>query len=311
MVSSTRGAAALVLLATAFAAPANAQGSAGGESLGTVQIFTNDWFGMPFGDRFDRWRTGSYQVSHFRGEAWNGTLPSDPFALVEYRFRGEIIAPDNLAAPAAGDRLYAPVLYFGATTHFELRGIEVALGADLVLTGDQTGLMGLHDGIHRTFGGSSVDLANFMIEDGIYFNGIVEGARSLEWGAANVRPFLEVQAGFESLVRAGVDLRFGNFDDEALLIRDPITGQRLIGVPGDNGGGWTFSAGGDVAFVGDSVLLPTSGPAIEDTRYRVRGGVNFAFGPSNFFYGVTYLSEEFVGQSEGQLVGSMSLMLRF
>lgn len=282
------------------------------QRLGITQIFTNDWFGMPIGDRFDRWRTGSYQVSGFWGrDGWNGNLPSDPLALMEYRFRGEIIAPDNLAAPAAGDRRYAPALYLGATTHFDYRGLEVAAGADLVLTGDNSGLMGFHDGVHRMFGGSDVNLSNFMIDDGIYLNATVEGARTLEWGAASVRPFVEAQAGVETLVRAGADIRLGNFDDEALLIRDATTGQRVVGVPGDNGGGWSFSAGADIAYVNNSVLLPSTGPDAEDMRFRLRGGVNHAFGPSNFFYGITYLSEEFVGQDEGQLVGSLSLMLRF
>ncbi|WP_224813826.1 lipid A-modifier LpxR family protein [Hasllibacter sp. MH4015] len=302
---------ALALVATALGAPAFAQDSAAFERQGFTQVFTNDWFGMPIGDRFDRWRTGAYQVSGFFGQDWDGALPSDPFALVELRFRGEIIAPDNLAAPAPGDRRYAPALYFGASTHFDYRGLEVAAGADLVMTGDQTGLMDLHDGIHRTFGGSDVDLSNFMIDDGYYLNGTVEGGRTFALGNTAVRPFAEVQAGVETLARVGVDLRFGNFDPEALLIRDPITGQRILALPGDGGGGFSFSAGADVGYVWDSVLLPSNGPEHEDMRYRLRGGVNYGIGPADFFYGVTYLSEEFVGQEEGQLVGSLSLVLRF
>lgn len=311
MTFSKRGALALSLLAFAIGAPATAQDS-GLTRLGITQVFTNDWFGMPVGDRFDRWRTGGYQVSGFWGrDEWDGSLPYEPFALIEFRFRGEIIAPDNLAAPAAGDRRYAPALYFGAATHFDYRGLEVSAGADLVLTGDQTGLMDLHDGIHRTFGGSDVDLSNFMIENGTYLNATVEGARTLDWGSTAVRPFVEAQVGVETLVRAGADLRFGNFDSGALLIRDPITGQRVVGIPGDSASGWSFSLGADVAYVDSSVLLPDNGPAPETTRYRVRGGVNHAYGPADVFYGVTYLSEEFEGQEEGQLVGSLSLMLRF
>jgi hypothetical protein len=279
--------------------------------LGTVRIFTNDWFGMPVGDRYDRWRTGALQTSAFFGQPWDGSLPSQPGALMEYRIRGEIIAPDNLAVPAPGDRLYAPALYFGAATHFESRGFEFSLGADLALTGDQTHLMDLHDAIHRTFGGSDVDLSAHMIENGIHLNVSAEAGRSFALGGAEVRPFADMQAGVETLVRAGVDLRFGSFDNTALMVRDAITGQRVLGLPGDHGGGWSFSAGADVAYVADSVLLPAGGPEAEDTRFRARGGVNYAFGPSNFFYGVTYLSEEFVGQPEGQLVGTMALMLRF
>ncbi|ABD53869.1 lipid A deacylase LpxR family protein [Jannaschia sp. CCS1] len=315
MTFSNRGAVALSILAASFVAPVHAQDGVLNdppERLGVTQIFTNDWYGMPFGDRFDRWRTGGYQVSGFWGrDGWDDSLPSTPFALMEYRFRGEIIAPDNLSSPAPGDRRYAPALYFGAATHFDYRGIEVSAGADLVFTGDQTGLMGLHDSIHQTFGDSPVDLSDFMIEDGIYLNATVETARSYAVGSASVRPFVEAQAGVETLVRAGADLRFGNYDPGSLLIREATTGQRIVGIPGDSVGGWSFSLGADVAYVSDSVLLPENGPAPEDTRYRLRGGVGHGYGPADLFYGVTYLSEEFEGQNEGQLVGTLSLMLRF
>lgn len=311
MAFSTRGALALSLFATLWGGAAQAQDS-DFTRLGVTQIFNNDWFGMPIGDRFDRWRTGSYQVSGFWGrDEWDGALPYQPFALVEFRFRGEIIAPDNLSAPAAGDRRYAPSLTFGASTHFDYRGVEVSAGANLVLTGDQTGLMNLHDGIHQTFGGSDVDLSNFMIEDGTYLNVTVEAARTYEVGSTSMRPFVEAQAGVETLVRAGADIRFGNYDPGAFLIRDVTTGQRIVALPGDSVGGWNFALGADVAYVDSSVFLPSNGPAPEDMRYRLRGGVGHAFGPADFFYGVTYLSEEFEGQYEGQLVGTLSLMLQF
>lgn len=311
MTFAKRGALALSLLLSPLATTAMAQ-DAGLQRLGITQIFDNDWFGMPIGDRYDRWRTGAYQVSGFWGrDEWDGALPYAPFELIEFRFRGEITAPDNLAAPAAGDRRYAPVLSFGAATHFDFRGLEVSAGADLVLTGDQTGLMNLHDGIHRTFGGSDVDLSNFMIEDGTYLHATLEGGRSYQLGSASVRPFAEVQVGVETLARVGADVRLGNYDPEALLIRDSTTGQRIVGIPGDSVSGWAFSLGGDVAYVNSSVLLPSTGPAPEDMRFRLRGGVGNAFGPADFFYGITYLSEEFEGQDEGQLVGTMSLMLRF
>ncbi len=310
MAFTPRGALALSLLAASLGGQANAQASSSYELLGITQIFDNDWFGMPIGDRFDRWRTGSYQSSAFIGRGWDGELPSDPFALLELRFRAEIIAPDNLAAPAAGDRLYAPSLTFGASTHFEFRGLEVGAGADLVLVGDQTGLMDIHNSIHQTFGGSEVNLSGFMVEDGTYLNATIEGARTIEWGASQVRPFIEAQAGVETLARVGVDARFGDYDEAAFLIRDPITGQRVQGIPGD-GGGWSFSAGADLAFVGDSVLLPSEGPDAESLRFRLRGGVNYDFGVAHLLYGVTYLSEEFEGQDQGQLVGSIALTLPF
>jgi hypothetical protein len=278
---------------------------------GVSQIFSNDWYGMPVGDRFDRWRTGSFQVSAFWGEDWNGTLPARPFELVELRARAEIIAPDNLAVPAADDRLYAPALYFGASTHFSQRNFDFTLGADIAVLGDQTGLMGVHDSIHRAFGGTRVDFSDFIIEDGIYLTGTAEAARRVDLGTAELRPFVEAQAGVETLVRAGADLRFGRYDPEAMMIRDVVTGQRVVGLPGGTIAGWSFAAGADVAYVHDSVLLPAEGPDAEDVRLRLRGAAHYGFGPADLSYGVTYLSEEFVTQFEGQLVGTISLMLRF
>lgn len=311
MTHRTRGALALSLVAALTGGQATAQDS-GIQYLGATQIFSNDWFGMPIGDRFDRWRTGAYRFSAFLGrDDWDGALPSDPFALLELRFAGEIIAPDNLAVPAAGDRLYAPSLSVGASTHFEFRGLEVAAGADLVITGDQTGLMGLHDSIHQAVSGTPVDLSNFMIDDGIYLNATVEGARSFDVGQAALRPFVQAQVGVETLVRVGADIRLGNYDADALLIRDTVTGQRVIGVPGDGGGGFSFTAGGDLGYVANSVFLPSDGPDAEEIRYRLRGGVNYGVGLADIFYGITYMSEEFEGQDEGQLVGTLSLMLRF
>ncbi len=301
---------ALAACAALLAQPVAAQDSAY-TYQGVTQIFSNDWYGMPIGDRFDRWRTGSYQLSAFWGQDWDGDLPDRPFALIETRVRAEIIAPDNLAVPAADDRLYAPALYFGASTHFERSAFEFSLGADIAILGDQTGLMGLHDSIHQAFGGTPVDLSSFMIEDGVYFNATAEVGRSFDLGTSDLRPFVEAQAGVETLVRAGADIRLGNYDSEAFLVRDVVTGQRVVALPGDSVSGWSFSAGADVAYVHESALLPAQGPDLEETRLRARGAVHYGFGPADLSYGITYLSEEFVSQPEGQLVGTLSLMLRF
>ena len=66
--------------------------------------------------------------------------------------------------------------------------------------------------------------------------------RPVDLGWAEVRPFVEGRAGDESLLRAGVDLRFGQRERGALWLRDEITGQRYVGVSGSGGG----AAGGIV-----------------------------------------------------------------
>jgi hypothetical protein len=273
-----------------------------------ARVFTND----TIADRQDRWRTGGYGVSAFRGHSWSGALPVQPFEIMEYRFRGEVMAPDNLARPAAGDRLYAGSLWFGAHTHLDWRGLEVTAGADLVVTGEQTGIRRLQSQVHDWFSMPRMNVANHQVDNGAYLHGTMELARSMALGWGEIRPFLEVQAGVETLARAGVDLTFGAMGQGGLRARDPITGQRIAGIAGLNDGGWSVLLGGDLAQVEHSIFLPSSrGYTVEPTRHRLRAGVNYGFGTSNLFYGVTYMSEEFTAQPEGQLVGSLSLVLEF
>lgn len=285
----------------------------GPQYLGTVRIFSNDWYGDIIGDRFDRWRTGAVQVSLLRGEAWENALPSEIGALIEYRFRAEIIAPDNLAAPAPGDRLYAPFLSVGASTHFGWRGFDVSAGADVVITGQQTGLMPLHSGIHQLFGQDGVDLSDHDIDNGIYLHAIGEISRELDLSFGRLRPFLELQLGAETLARAGVDLTIGDLGLDGFQVRDPVTGHRIAGINAPEvNGQWSFLLGADIAWVESSVFLPRDeGPAPTRDRFRLRGGVDYGVGDSNFFYGISYLSEEFEGQPEGQVVGVIAVDIRF
>jgi len=284
------------------------------ETLGVVSVFGNDWYGIPFGDRFDRWRSGHLRVSLLRGYDWDGDLPSRPFDLVEYRLRGEIIAPDNLSVPAAGDRLYAPSWWLGATTHFGAPNFDIAAGADLVIVGDRTGLEGIHSTIHEIFGNNPINLSDGdKVEDGIFLDAHAEIARGIDLSFGEARPFVEVRAGVETLARVGVDFTIGTLGQDGFRLRDQVSGQRVAAINGDNTvGGWSFLFGADTAYVASSVYLPDNrGPDLEELRHRVRAGANFGVGNSNFFYGVTYLSQEFEGQPEGQVVGTLSLDLRF
>lgn len=280
----------------------------GRQTLGMARLFTND----TIADRQDRWRTGGYGVSAFRGESWSGALPVQPFALMEYRFRGEVMAPDNLANPAPGDRLYAGSFWVGAHTHLDWHGFAVTAGADLLITGEQTGIRRLQSEIHDWFSMPSMDVEGHQVDNGFHLHGTMEVAKPvvLAWG--ELRPFVELQAGAETMARAGVDLTFGALGQGGLRARDPVTGQRIAGIAGANDGGWSMLFGADVAHVGRSIFLPESrGYTVEPTRHRLRAGVNYGFGASNLFYGITYMSEEFTAQPEGQLVGSLSLVLKF
>jgi hypothetical protein len=289
----------------------------GAQTLGIAAFFTNDGIGdglgrWPSKDKNDRWRSAGVGVSVFRGDGWSGALPTQPFDIVEYRFRAEVLAPDNLVNPPASDRLYAGSWYIGAHTHLDWRGYELTAGADLVVTGEQSGIRRFHRSIYKALSMSQVNVADHQIDDGIYFHGTVELANPVVLDGGELRPFIEVQGGVETLVRAGFDLTVGGLGQGGLRAREPVTGQRIAAISGHGDDGWSFLFGADLAYVERSIFLPDNrGYNLENARHRIRAGVNYGFGSSNLFYGLTYMSKEFAAQSEGQLVGGLSVMRRF
>ena len=278
------------------------------ETLGRARLFTNDLIG----DGEDRWRSGAYSVSVLRGSGWDGGLPMRMGEIMEYRFRGETITPANINRPAAGDRLYAGVLSVGAHTYFTWQGLEAALGADVMVLGEQSGVRHMQEAVHDVFSLVSPNVQNFQVENGVYLHGTFELGQEIDLGGARIRPFVEVQAGVETLARIGFDLTIGDYGLDGLRVRDSMTGQRITAIDGGIDQGFSFLLGGDMAYVDSSRYLPSDrGYEVEEARYRLRAGVNYAFGSSNIFYGLTHLSEEFVGQPEGQTIGSVSFGFQF
>ncbi len=278
------------------------------ETLGWGRLFTNDYIG----DNDDRWRTGSYAVSKVTGYGWDGALPETFGEIIEFRFRSEIIAPENIVTAAPGDRRYAGILSFGAHTHFQRQGTEISAGLDLVITGEQTGMGDLQTEIHRILGASKPGVLDDQISNGFHFTGLVEAARTYRISdTVTARPFVELQAGVETLVRVGGDLLIGRLGQDELYVRDVTTGHRYRINRGQHTG---FSAviGGDIAYVEYSDYLPESdGYVLTDTRSRVRAGVHWQGEKSAIFYGLTWLSEEFEAQPESQIVGSIRLDIKF
>lgn len=293
------------LILSSLAPPAAAEPRV---TLGWGRMFTNDGIG----DGEDRWRTGAYTISRVRGPSWSGALPPTFGEILEFRLRAEIIAPDNLLAHRPGDRRYAGLLTLGMHTHFALGGFDTSLGAEVAVTGPQSGIGELQSGLHRLLGLDRPRVLGNQIPNGFHPTLVAELGRDLPLGPGRLRPFLEVQAGLETFVRAGADLSFGRYGEGALMLREATTGQRYRAVPGDFAQGLSFSLGGDMARVFDSQLLPEGGPAAEEERSRLRAGLAWqnARGASAF-YGLTWLSEEFVGQAEGQLVGSLNFNFEF
>lgn len=281
------------------------------QRLGYGRIFNNDFIG----DGHDRWRTGNIASSRVWGPAWQGELPQEFGQVLEFRFNGEIIAPESLSNPAPGDRLYVGALSFGLHTHFRRAGIDYAVGADLVVTGSQTGLDDFHDFLHDALGGRDFapQVRNTQVSNAIRPSAVLEAGRELALAeGVSLRPFAEARLGVEDLIRVGADIAIGGVGQGELLVRDPVTGQRYrtIHAPRE---GYTLVLGGDVAYVEDSDYLPArSGLALSEDRTRLRLGLHRqSRNGTALYYGLTWLSEEFETQRDGQLIGSLRLRLRF
>ncbi len=295
-----------LLLLLLLAAPAR------GEEMRLLdwgRIFSND----ALGDGQDRWRTGSNAVSLVWGRGWDGRPPDRPGQVLEVRLGTEIVAPANLAAPAPGDRRYAGVIGLGLGTVYAAGGFDVALGAELALIGPQTRLDRLQAAFHDAVGlpdpGPAVALG---LPDATRAGVTVELGRPVALtDRVTIRPFLQGQTGLETLIRAGGDVVIGPAWDGALMLRDPVTGQRYAGVAG-NGQGFSVTLGGDVAHVGASALLPDGGAAVlRPDRERLRLGLAWQGPKLAASTGVTWLSPEFARQGDGQVLGSLSFDFRF
>lgn len=281
------------------------------EALGNGRLFSNDFFG----DNEDRWRTGSFAYSNVRGPQWQGRAPVRPGALLEYRLRTEIIAPEELDGPQSADRAYVGALSAGVHTHFTRGSADVALGLDIVAVGPQTGMAGLQDSFHDLVGAPNLagSVKADQIENAFYPTALGEVGFPIAVGeTATIRPFVEAQYGVENYVRVGADVMIGDILKNDLWLRDSSTGQLYTGVQtGGAGAGFVFGA--DYALVDESEYFPASfGTQAEDDRFRARAGIHWrSEGSISYFYGMTYLSEEYVGQDGGQFVGSLKLDFNF
>lgn len=278
--------------------------------LGYGRLTTNDILG----DGRDRWRSGSVTTSRVWGYGWSGAAPKRFGELFELRIQGQVISPASLNNPAAGDRPYAGSLSFGLHSHQQFRGWDMALGMDLVFTGAQTGLDGLHKSLHDMIGRPepTAGVLGAQIGNGVHPTFVGEFGRAFKLnGSTALRPFVEARAGDETLLRAGVDLQFGMVGFGELLVRESITGQRYRAVYRSDPG-TSFVLGADMAHVSDSIYLPDGrGYVAEKRRDRLRAGIHWQGKSASAFYGVTYMSKEFSTQPEGQLTGSVRLKLQF
>lgn len=279
--------------------------------LGYGRIVNNDFFG----DGHDRGHTADLQASYIWGHGWNGRAPETIGELVELRFGAGILTPTFLRNPLPGDRPYAGYLSLGLHTHVRSGGWDWSTGVDVFATGPQTGLGHLQAALHDGFFGvpPSPQLLDNQIGNGLHPSMLVEIGRNFELGQrVTLRPFVEGRAGFETLLRAGVDITLGTTTRSDMLVRDMVTGQRYRAARAGAGGRTSIVLGADAARVSHSVLLPESrGYQLRDVRSRVRAGVHWQGARGDAFYGVTWMGKEFDGQPSDQLVGSIRLNLKF
>jgi Uncharacterized protein conserved in bacteria (DUF2219) len=277
--------------------------------LGWGRMFNND----ATGDMQDRWHTGSYTISQLRGYNWRGTLPTTPFDLWEIKLEAGIVAPEDLVTPDPNDRRYAGMLTLGAHTQFDWQGLETNVGGDLVFTGPQTGISSFQGWVHGFLGMEDATAYDDQIGNAVYPTVTGEIGKTISLGQGmTFRPFAGASAGLETFARIGGDLTLGHFGEGSVMLRDTVTGQRYRGVAGDLITGFSFVAGGDLAEVFSSALLPEDGAAVmSDTRERLRLGVQWQGKTNSMFYGLTYLGPEFDSQPEGQVVGSLNIQLQF
>ena len=296
---------ALALALLASTAPLHAQERT---TLGFGRIFHNDFFG----DGQDRWRTGGYTFSIVRGPEWQGRAPARPGAILEYRLKTEIISPDATAAPGT-DRPYVGSLTAGLHSHWTSGAFDISAGGDLMFIGPSTGVSDFHEGFHDFLSMPKPVGPATQLGDATHFGLTGEMSRQITTGDnTTLRPFIEVQAGIETLARVGADFIWGSVGPDDLLLRDSVTGQLYRGTQRE-GFGFSGIFGVDVAQVADSVYLPSDrGFVEEETRYRLRAGVHSQMGERiSWFYGLTYLSEEYEGQPKGQTLGSLKLNFNF
>ncbi|MCC6008119.1 MAG: DUF2219 family protein [Rhodobacteraceae bacterium] len=279
-------------------------------TLGHARILTND----SIVDRQDRWRTGSYTMSVIRGREWTGRPPERLGELLEFRFHGEAIAPRAISVPVApGDRRPVGVIGLGLHSHISRGAADIRLGADLVAIGPQTGVLSFQDRLHAIFGYPRSAIQGDQLGNAFHPTlGAEIGREAVFAEGIRIRPFLEAQAGAETFVRAGIDMVVGSYGEAALMVRDPVSGHRVRSVQTAPGGGVSVVMGADVARVLSSAYLPPAlGPGPEPFRSRARLGVVAHGARSEVFYGLSWLGREFRGQRDGQVVGTVSLRMRF
>lgn len=262
------------------------------------------------GEGKDRWQSSVLQGNLYFGPKGAAPETAGLFEFYEIRLRSQIMTPENLEAPQPGDRPFAGVLSVGLLTHGFVDDYGVTLGSEIAVVGPQTGTFRFQRWLHDQFGFARPNTSGNEIEDGVHGGVFAEVGRTFG-DELQVRPFVEIRAGIETLARAGIDFTWGDLGRDDILVREQVTGQRVPGLLGPDTTGFSFMAGFDVAHVERSIYLPANRGLELEPRGRIRLGVNRMSENWSLFYGLTYLTPEFEAQPEGQFLGAAQIRYRF
>lgn len=300
----------------------------------TEGAFWND----RLGDGKDRWKTGGLTQSYifpekvFSAEPWFDGRAS----ALEVNGRAVVMTPDNTANPGidAKDRPYAQ--YAGVGLH--LRSIarpralapgvsvldELRVGVEAGWQGEPLPLFDIQASLHDMAGtgGTAANLSN-TIDGEILVNLEARQTWRLHWQAdgrdIQFAPFIQTSLGMrENSLRVGADLIAGSALEGRTWGNDLATGALLAGASMPRRGfNWTTFAGADLGYVASDAFLDggfaAGGPSVprEPITARVRAGVLLEYDDLGLGFSLNWLSKEFRGQSDSQLIGALQFKYRF
>ncbi|WP_170565441.1 lipid A-modifier LpxR family protein [Ruegeria atlantica] len=272
-------------------------------------FFTNDFFG----DGRDRWRSASYTLFlGFGGEKTAGISH-------DFRARAEIISPWGSKAQLNNDdRPYVGMLGFGVFANDRYQTLEYNIGAEVLFVGDQTYIADFQQSFHEVTGIAGYlprDMPHKHVGNKVTGMASAEFARSLNLSdSVDFRPFLGLQAGYETFGRMGFDLIVGGYSGSERYVRDPVSGFLQPSSPNRSirMEDLSFLIGADYTYITRSEFFPTwSDVEMTSGRARVRVGLQSQVSVASVFFGLTYFTKEFETQYEDQTIGVLSFEFPF
>jgi len=290
------------------------------------------------GDGKDRWKTGGLTQSYIFPERIFSRSPwfKDRASALEINGRGVVMTPDDTSDTGidSKDRPYAQ--YAGVGLH--LRSIarprrlsaglalqeEARIGIEAGWQGEPLPLFDIQSSLHDMAGtgGTAANLSN-SIDGEALVNLEARHTWRLHWQAPGrdieLAPFAQASLGMrENNLRFGADLIAGSALEGRTWGNDLATGALLAGASMPRKGfNWTLFSGADLGFVASDAFLDggfaAGGPSVprEKVVARVRGGVLLEYDNLGIGFSLNWLSKEFRGQSDGQLIGAIQIKYRF